>query len=129
MRVHDDAFLAAIRGDAGLASTTFEGPVTDRPARYVSVFPRESRTIGRFTGPHGVLDNEYIVHSVGTTPEQAKWAREHMLAKTLDVTLTVAGWNNRRIRFVTSQPLAKDDDVNPPLYYTVDVLAFESEHL
>lgn len=129
MRVHDDAFLAAIQTDPGLATTTFEGTVTNRPARYVSVFPRESRSVGRFTGAHGILDNEYIVHSVGSTPEQAKWAREHMLAKTLDVTLSITGWNNRRVRFVTSQPLAKDDDVTPAIWFMVDVLAFESERL
>src|SRR4051812_40581511 len=123
MRVHDDAFLALIRSDAGLATTTFEGSVTNRPARYVSVFPRESRLVERFSGPHAVTDNEYIVHSVGPPPEQAKWAREHMLAKTLDVTPAVAGWRCRRIRFVTSQPLGTDFDTTPPLYFTVDVLA------
>jgi hypothetical protein len=129
MRVHDAAFMSAIKTDEGLATTTFEGTVTDRPARYVSVFPRESRAVGRFTGPHSTLTNEYIVHSVGQTPEQAKWAREHMLEKVLDVTLVIDGWRNGRVRFVTSQPIAIDKDPSPPLFYTVDVLAFDSERL
>jgi hypothetical protein len=127
VRVHDDAFLALIRSDAGLASTTFEGTVTNRPARYVSVFSRETRDVNRYTGPHSWLENEYTVHSVGSSPEQAKWAREHMLAKTLDATPTVAGWSCGRVRFVTSQPLAVDRDVTPPIWYCVDVLAFSSQ--
>lgn len=129
MRVHDDAFLALIRSDAGLASTTFEGTVTSGPARYVSVFPRETRQVERFSGPQAVVTNEYIVHSVGTTPEQAKWAREHMLAKTLDATPVVTGWRCRRIQFITSQPLGVDRDGDPsrPLFYMVDVLAFDAE--
>lgn len=129
MRVHDAAFIAAIKTDEGLATTTFEGTVTNRPARYVSVFPRESRAVGRFTGPHSTLTNEYIVHAVGATPDQAKWAREHMLEKVLDVTLAIDGWRNGRVRFVTSQPIAIDKDVTPALWYTVDVLAFDSERL
>jgi len=129
VRVHDDAFLALIRSDTQLASAVYEGVVDSPPARYVTVFAREYREPSRFTGPHSLLGNEYTVHSVATTPEQAKWARERMLARVLDVVPVVAGWNCRRVRFVTSQPLARDDDVTPPLFYCVDVFAFESEHL
>lgn len=127
MRVHDNAFLALMKADTQLTSAVFEGVVTNPPARYVSVFPREVRSVGRFSGPHQTVDNEYVVHSVATSPEQAKWTRERVLERVLDVTPTVAGWNSRRIRFVTSQPLQKDDDVSPPLWYMVDVYAFEAE--
>jgi hypothetical protein len=127
VRVHDNAFLALIKADTGLASTTFEGTVEDRPARYVSVFSRETRSPNRYTGPHSWVENEYTVHSVGATPEQAKWAREHMLAKTLDVAPSVTGWRCGQIRFITSQPLAIDRDVNPALWYCVDVLAFTAQ--
>ena len=129
MKVHDDAFMALPRGDAQLANAVFEGTVLNPPTRYASVFPREIRDAGRLSGPSSLLDNEYIVHSVGTSPEQAKWVRERFLARTVDVTPAVAGWNSRRVRHVTSQPLAIDRDVSPPLWYTVDVLAFESERL
>jgi hypothetical protein len=129
MRVHDAAFIAAIKTDPELTAATFEGTVTGGPSRYVSVFPRESRTPGRFTGPHSKLTNEYVVHSVGGTPDQAKWAREHMLEKVLDVTLAISGWKNQRIHFVTSQPIAIDKDPSPPLWYCVDVLSYDSERL
>lgn len=129
MRVHDNAFLALIRADTQLASAVYEGVVLSPPARYVSVFAREVRSVGRFSGPHSVTNNEYTVHSVATTPEQAKWTRERVLERVLDVTPVVAGWNCRRVMFVTSQPLARDDDANPPLWYTVDVYSFEAERL
>lgn len=127
MRVHDAAFIAAIASDVELK--VFEGTVTDRPTKYVSVFSRESRAVGRFTGPHSVLTNEFVVHSVGQTPEQAKWVRERMLEKVLDKTFVIEGWRNGRVQYVTSQPLGIDKDPSPPLFYTVDVLAFDSERL
>lgn len=129
MKIHDDAFMALIRTAPDLTNSTFEGLVTGKPPRYVSVFPRETRAINRFTGPHGVIDNEYVVHAVGNNPAQAKRAREAMIDAVLDVTPNVTGWNSRRVRFITSQPLATDNDPAPSLWYTVDVLAYESERL
>lgn len=129
MRVHDNAFLALIRADLQLSNAVFEGTVKSPPPRYVSVFARESRAVGRFMGPHSTLRNEYVVHSVATTPDQAKWVRERMMDRVLDATPDIAGWNCRRVQFVTSRPIAVDDDITPQLFYTVDVLAFEAERL
>lgn len=127
MRVHDNAFLGLIKADTQLTSAVYEGTVTNPPARYVSVFTRESREVNRYTGPHSLVTNEYIVHTVATTPEQAKWTRERVLTAVLDVTPVVTGWRCHRINFVTSQPLATDRDVSPPLYYCVDVYSFAAQ--
>lgn len=127
MIVHDDSFGAAIRSASGLANTTFEGTVTDRPDRYVSYTPRDTRSVSRFTGPQALVSNEYIVHSVGSTPKKAKQARELMLAAVLDQTLVTEGWKNKRVHHITSQPLALDKDIAPPLWYCTDVLGFDSE--
>lgn len=127
MIVHDEAFVAAVDAAPGLI--TFEGQVTGRPDRYTLIHARETRTVGRFTGPHSTLTNEYIVKSVGSTPDKAKQARELMLEAVLDKVLVTDGWKNKRVRFITSQPLTDDKDVTPILFYTVDVLAFDSERL
>lgn len=127
MRVLDNAFLAMIRSDPELASVVFEGTVTARPARYVSVFSRETRDVNRYTGPHSRIDSEFTVHSVGNSPDQAKRIREQMIARTLDLTPEVTGWRCGRVQFVTSRPIEVDRDVPPPLWYTVDVLTFTAQ--
>lgn len=127
MRVLDDAFLGLMRADPALASVVFEGTVTTRPARYVSVFTRETREINRYTGPHSRVDSEFTVHSVGNSPDQAKRIREQMIARTLDATPEVAGWRCGRVQFVTSRPMEIDRDTSPALWYTVDVLTFTAQ--
>jgi hypothetical protein len=125
--VHDEAFVAAVDAVSGLV--TFEGQVIGRPDRYTLIHPRETRAVSRFTGPHSMLTNEYVVKSVGSTPQKSKQARELMLEAVLDKVLVTSGWRNGRVYFITSQPLALDSDVDPGLWYTTDVLAFESERL
>lgn len=127
MRVHDNAFYALMRADGILADSTYEGIVANRPNRYASVFPREIREQRRYSGGQDAVTNEYIVHSVGTTPEQAKLVREHVVSAVLNKTPNAAGWRSRWVTFVTSQPLAMDDDAGTPLWYCVDVFQYDSE--
>lgn len=129
MRVHDAAFIAMLKADSVLADSTFEGVVTARPSRYVTVYTRDTRTVSRFQGPQAEVECEYIVHSIGTTTEQAKLVRERVFAQVLDKTPAVTGWNSRRVRHITSQPMGLDKDPSPPMFYAVDVFAFSSEPL
>ena len=75
----------------------------------------------RFTGGQSTADFGITVHSVGTTPEQAQWVAERVYAQLLGARLTIPGRKARPVRAITSQPLQKDTDVSPPLFYCVDV--------
>lgn len=59
--------------------------------------------------------------SVGVTDEQAKWAADKARGAVEDVRPTVSGWSCRRIRQVDTQPVDRDDKIDPPLFYAVDV--------
>lgn len=122
IRAHKNAVLARLREDAILADSTFGGEVTTRPARYCTVYVDSGfRQVERFTGGSGVADFSFTIHSVGSTQEQAQLVAERVFAQLLDWTPTIAGRNSRRMRHVASRPVAYDTDIDPPLYFAVDV--------
>lgn len=122
IRAHKNAVLARLREDAILADSTFEGEVSARPARYCTVYVDSGfRQVERFTGGSGVADFSFTIHSVGSTQEQAQLVAERVFAQLLDWTPTIAGRNSRRMRHVASRPVAYDTDIDPPLYFAVDV--------
>jgi hypothetical protein len=116
-----NAVLSRLREDPILATATYEGVVTDRPDRYVAVFTNSGmRSADRLTGPHSVTTMTVIVHSVGTTPDQCSLVAERVFAQLVDFTPTIDGVRCRRISPEASQPMQRDDDISPPLYYSVD---------
>lgn len=121
------AVLARLRQDSVLASSTFEGVVTNRPNRYVAVFSNSgNRTAERFTGSQGTSAQSFTIHSVGTTPDQAQAVADRVFAQLLDWTPTVEGRVCRRMRHEASEPVQIDRDVTPPMFYGVDVFEVTS---
>lgn len=121
------AVLARLRQDSVLASSTFEGVVTNRPNRYVAVFSDSGfRTAERFTGLQGTSSQSFTVHSVGTTPDQAQAIADRVFAQLLDWTPAVEGRVCRRMRHEASEPVQIDRDVTPPMFYGVDVFEVTS---
>jgi hypothetical protein len=121
VEAHAAAFLAQIKGDAQLAPVTFEGNVTNRPARDVSVFaPSPADSSHRFTGPQTRQEYTYVTHSVGTSPAQARWVNDRLRARLLGVRLVVAGRTCWPIKHPTGLPMDNDTDLNPSLYFLVD---------
>lgn len=121
------AVLARLRQDSVLASSTFEGVVTNRPNRYAAVFSDSGfRTAERFTGPQGTSSQSFTVHSVGTTPDQAQAIADRVFAQLLDWTPAVEGRVCRRMRHEASEPVQIDRDVTPPMFYGVDVFEVTS---
>jgi len=124
---HIDAFSARLREDTVLATATFEGVVQDRPNRYCTIHAAgPTHTAERFNGRSTQQDYSVTVHSVGTTPAQARFVQDRVVAQLLDFTLTVSGRSVRRIRHTYSRPVDIDKDVSPPLWYFVDEFEFTS---
>jgi len=121
-----NAVLARLREDPELAQSVFEGVVTTapgaaRPNRYVALFTNSgARSASRFTGPSSQSVQTFVLHSVGTKPDQAQFVADRVFAKLLDWTPTVDGLSFRRVTHEASLPLARDDDTSPPLFYQVD---------
>lgn len=129
-----NAVLARLRDDPELATSVFEGVVTTapgatRPNRYVAVFTNSgTRSAARFTGPSSQSVQTFVLHSVGTKPDQAQFVADRVFAQLLDWTPQIDGLNCRRLTHEASLPLARDDDTTPSLFYQVDEfdLTYES---
>jgi hypothetical protein len=121
IRAHANAIVARLKEDQILAAATFQGVVTNRPARYCTVFiDSGARAVERFNGLQSEATFGVTVHSVGTTAEQAQLVAERVMAQLLDYRPTVTGRDCRRLRHVSSVPVDLDTDTTPPLYYSVD---------
>lgn len=128
IRAVKKALMDRLKEDTVLAPVVFEGVVTNRPNRYVTIFTDSGyRESERFTGGQWTSTQGFTVHSVGTTPDQAQYVAERVFAQLLDHVLVVPGRTCRRIRHASSQPVQQDTDISPPLYYTVD--EFDVTHI
>lgn len=125
---HTNAVLSLLRADATLAGIVFQGVVTNRPARYVTVYTNNGpREVSRLTGPQSAVTFTYIVHSVGQTPEQAQWVAEKVYLQLVDAVPNVPGRVVSPIRSVSSLSVQIDRDIDPPLWYCVDEFDLHTE--
>jgi len=111
-----------------LADCTFQGVVSDRPDRYVTLFMDSGDWVQeRLTGPQSTATFSLTFHSVGSTAEQAQYVAEKVFLQLLGFTPNVPSRECRRIRHVNSQPIQLDRDVSPPIYYCVDQFELTSD--
>jgi hypothetical protein len=128
IRAHKEAVLTRLRGDPFLTSTVYEGVVEDRPNRYAALFfDSGHRTTDRLTGPSTTGTFSIIVHSVGTTPDQAQTVAEHVLAQLIDWTPDVPGHSCRRLRHTVTVPVQRDPDGIFPVHFCVDEFALVTQ--
>ncbi|RFA14558.1 hypothetical protein B7R21_06325 [Subtercola boreus] len=87
----------------------------------------------RFTGPATMQKPRWTIHAVGSTADQAEWVNEQIKSVLVPggraITPTVAGENPGRFWFSNPQPVQRDDDSSPPLFYVVAECGFSSELL
>lgn len=62
------------------------------------------------------------VTSVGKDRAGTEWLRDRVRPILLDTTVQIDGYAVVWTELVTSQPILRDDDVTPPLFYAVDVV-------
>ena len=112
--LHHNAVVAALKGDAQLASVVFEVgevPTSPAPERYVVVVS----TLGdwsqtRFTGSHDGLLTTHTVYCVGKKAEQARWVGGRVTPRLKDVRLTITGRQAWRPAPWISRPVTLDTD-------------------
>ena len=120
IRAHVDVVLALLTAVPNVR--VHDGIVPDKPTLpYVVVRtnsgPR-SRSSLAVSSDHLTLG--IWCTSVAANRAQAQWLAEKVTGALLDVTPTVAGRACFPIEAVNSQPVQRDDSVNPPLMYAVD---------
>lgn len=107
---------------AGLTVGRAEAPASV-PANtgYVIVYPI---TGGSFDGdiydPHGEARADYQLTSVGTSAEQCEWVADKARETMIDASLTLT---DRAVIWIDATFLGgvlRDDDVQPPLFYSPD---------
>jgi len=58
---------------------------------------------------------------VGEGSEAAQWAADKVRAAVEDVQPSVSGWSCGPVQHLASQPVRRDDDVDPAVFYAVDM--------
>lgn len=94
---------------------------------YVVLHPDQGRALpSNLAGDSTWRPWRYQTTAVGSTPEQAQWAAEKAEAGLLDRTPTVSGRSCTPVRKEVSVPIARDEDVQPPVFIARDVWVFTS---
>lgn len=80
--------------------------------------------LGTLDGPIGDrfadLAQTIFVHSIGVGPDQAQWVADKSRTALL-AGVDVPGRAPLYLVHTSSQPVQRDDDVKPPVFYAVDV--------
>lgn len=116
-RAHTAAVVAALDA-AGIS--TGNGIGANLSGKYAVVYS----DLGALDGPLGDrfadLEQTIFVHSVGVGPDQAQWVADKSRT-TLLAGVDVPGRARLNLVHTSSQPVQRDDDVKPPVFYAVDI--------
>jgi hypothetical protein len=114
-----------VRPDGGgFANDQSTGPFTPYIVLYSGIVPIID---GPVADPYADTVGEYQVTSVGCTASQARWAADKARAALIAAQgVTVAGRSVQLIAWTGGQPVTRDDDVVPPLFYAVDLYEVSS---
>lgn len=113
---HAGAVVALLQG-AGL--TVYDARVPDSPTLPYVVLYAEPGLLQRsaLAATSGWLDWPFQVTAVGKERSQAAWAAQKARAALVDVAPTVTGRTCSPILQDSSQPITRDDDITPPVFY------------
>lgn len=78
---------------------------------------------GPVSDQHADVSPQVLVRGVGLTQASAEIAADNARAVLLSTPLAVPDRVVTQVVLETSQPVQRDDDVSPPLYYSTDVYA------
>lgn len=136
-RKHDNALLAIIRSVPVVATKTFVTKVTSPDgavvkAPYVVVHPADGTDdTDRLVGPAVTQNPRWIVHSVHTSAEQAKWLAEQVKARLIvggyGIVPAIEGERPGQFWYSSPIPVQVDDDFTPSLYFHVAECGFSSD--
>ena len=120
-RVHADGLIAHLEA-AGLTVFDADGPQTPHDdVPYCVVRTDNGRTSGALGDRYRDLRVLAYVTSVGETREQAQGVADQVRAAFLtDTAPTITGRVAHPMWLEASNPVTRDDGVEPPLFYAVD---------
>lgn len=137
MKIDTDAVKAAVQTIPALASKTFiavaprtNGVLPTPP--YLVMFPSDGiDRQDRVTGPYSTRYPTFLFHIVGSSYENAQTVTELVKAKFVvggrGVKLTIAGTTTKPCLWSSPLPIQVDNDLTPPLIYTVAELTFQAD--
>jgi len=137
-RKHDAALVALVTASPlgtkfypALAPLVAGKPQTGPYAVFYSQPGTDRQT--RLTGPAFEQNPRWTIHCVGSTADQAEWVNEQvkgaLIVNGFGVVPTIAGENPGRFWYSNPQPVQRDDDSTPPLFYVVAETGFSSDLL
>jgi len=138
-RKHDAALVALTAARMpnlfpGIVPVGFQpSPGSGQPFKPYAVFYSQPGTDRqtRLTGPAHEQNPRWTIHCVGSTADQAEWVNEQvkgaLVVNGFGVVPTIAGENPGRFWYSNPQPVARDDDSTPPLFFVVAECGFRSE--
>lgn len=132
-RPHTVAVISAIRAEATARSSPLLVGQGERPAGsgwqgepgrtkyipYAIVYPFPGRPDGDLADPSRYLDYSVQVTCVGSTSEASEAAMDLAKAALVDRPLSVPDRFSYRGQLITDQPSTRDDDVAPPVHYSI----------
>jgi len=132
VRVHD-TWLEATLKDTALGAKVFNTLAPSPTALpYLVFYPRDG--IDRstsVTGPGSQLNPSWVLHGVGSTADQAKWAIEQAKKKLIvngfGMVPVIAGQKPGRVWFESVDTVQVDRDVTPPICFQVAECGFSSD--
>ena len=87
---------------------------------YVIVYPQLELFEGSLSDPNIIDEFTFQLTCVGGTMAHAQWMQHSARAAVLGWAPTVAGFTPTPIRLVLGSGIARDDDVQPPVFYSTD---------
>lgn len=133
-RAHTDAVVAALtdadvlvgRGGPPVAGGWAGEPGASAFRGYVVLYPSPGMTDGDLADPHEYLDYAFQATCVAATQEGAEAVTDALKTALVGRILTVTGRYAYPVYMTLSRPAERDDDVSPPVHYTVTLLAFRT---
>lgn len=87
---------------------------------YVIVYPQLELFEGSLSDPHIIDEFTFQLTCVGGTMAHAQWMQHASRAAVLGWSPTVAGLGTTPIRLTLGSGIARDDDIQPPVFYSTD---------
>ena len=116
------AYLAALEDTGRPIGDGKKPPGQEHLYPYAILYTGTTRMQGTLVDPHEDGLHRLQVTSVGMTRESAEHLRDLVRPILLDVTVAIDGYGVVWTELVTSQPVTRDDDVTPAVFYAVDVV-------
>ncbi len=122
------AIFALLNAHPQLAGKVYDAhvpvdPTTGKPPvpPYVVLYAQTPHsTVNNLTGQSGATDASHQTTTIGLEADSVRVFQAYVKAALLDVVPTIAGRQAFPIRHDYSNPVRRDDDIQPPVMYGVD---------